>query len=283
MAELRGTLTPKGTLSAQLTPKGGLTGALNKTVIQPPEYPGPYIIAPSDTQQILDTHGKALTNDITIKAIPQPELLGIVYDKEVKLEDTGFATWTPSTTAATIRASETAQTIQVELDNYEYLIKWETSFFAEYQPGATLKAQLIYEAADQYQQIAKRPNSLANIVAENFNGNNCTTYFTVPFLRYYNTSGGEAYTHSISYGIYPVLVAATFSNSTYDRPNLTIKAPSVSARCYGSYFATARAPELDQSKSKIHIVGKLYRRQIPQEIREMYKMFYDRYIAEGAV
>lgn len=205
------------------------------------------------------------------------EFVQTVFTDEVALEDTDFATWTPSTTASTIVASETATTFSANMSAYEYLLKWETSFSAVLNSGATTKAQLVWEGADQYQFLAKRPSSYTNIQAGNFNGNVCFTYFTVPFMRYYNTSGTLTYTHSISYGIYPVLVAATFSSSTSNSPTVTVKTPSVSARCYKSYFTEARAAELDQENSKIKRVGKLYRIEPAGAIREMYSDFYDRY------
>lgn len=205
------------------------------------------------------------------------EFVEIVYSNEVALADTTYASWTPSTTAKTIRATATAKTFTADFSHYEYILKWETTFTPAYKDGATLKAQLIWEGADQYQMLCKRPNSLANITAENFNGNTCNTFFTVPFLHYYNTSGTETYTHSISYGIYPGLTASTFSSSTSNNPTVTIKTPTINARCNSTYFATARASELDQTNSIFKTVGKLYRIEIAGAVREMYKDFFDRY------
>ena len=208
-----------------------------------------------------------------------PEFVSTVYNHEVALEDTDFATWTPSTSASTIAASVDATTFSADFANYEYILKWETSTNVALQSGATKKAQLIWDGADQYQILCKRPNSLVNIQAMNFNGNTCFTYYTVPFMRYYNTSGTATYTHSISYGIYPVLVASTFSNSTSNTPTVTVKTPSISARCYKSYFTEARAAEVDQENTTIKIVGKLYRIEIAGAIREMYSDFYERFNA----
>ena len=206
-----------------------------------------------------------------------PELVNTIYTNEVALEDTDFATWTPSTSASTILASVTAGTFSADFANYEYILKWETSTDVALQAGATTKAQLIWEGADQYQILCKRPNSLVNIQAQNFNGNTCFTYYTVPFMRYYKTDGTATYTHSISYGIYPVVTAATFSNATSNTPTVTVKTPSVSARCYKSYFTEARAAEVDQENTSIKIVGKLYRIEVAGAIREMYKDFYTRF------
>ena len=211
------------------------------------------------------------------------ELVRTVFEDETALEDTLFNGWTPSTTAKAIIATANATTEVLDLANYEYVLKWETSIEVALNEGATTKAQLKWEGADQYQHIRKYPSSLANIRAENFNGNACTTYFTVPFMRYWNTSGTLTYTHSISYGIYPALTAATFSNSTSNTPTLTIKTPTVNARCNATYFATARAAEVDQANTVIKRVGKLYRVAIPNAVREMYADFYERALDEGAL
>ena len=99
-------------------------------------------------------------------------------------------------------------------------------------------------------------------------------------MRYYNTSGSATYTHSISYGIYATPTAATFSNSTSNTPTVTVKTPAVYARCNASYFATARAHELDQSASKFRLVGKVYRVEKEDAAEAMYREFYERYNTE---
>lgn len=211
------------------------------------------------------------------------EFIRQVYDDTTALEDTLFNGWTPSTTAKVIIATATADTEVLDLAHYEYVIKWETSVEVALNSGATTKAQLKWEGADQYQHIRKYPNSLANIRAGNWNGNTSTTYFTVPFMRYWNTSGSLTYTHSIAYGIYPGLSTPTFSNTTSNTPTLTIKTPTISARCSTTYFATARAAQVDQANTFIHRVGKLYRVAIPNASREMYADFYERAVDEGAL
>ena len=210
------------------------------------------------------------------------EFVRVVYDDETALEDTLFNGWTPSTTAKVIIATANATTEVLDLANYEYVLKWETSI-PVVQNSTTLKAQLKWEGADQYQHIRKYPNSLANIRNDVWNGNTSTTFLTVPFMRYWNASGTLTYTHSISYGIYPALTAPTFSSSTSNTPTLTIKTPTISARCSSTYFATARAAEVDQAQTIIHRVGKLYRVKIPNTARELYQMFYDRAESEGVL
>lgn len=209
-----------------------------------------------------------------------PELLEVIHEEETALANTTFNGWTPSTTAKNIHAAKTAGTFAANFAKYDYLLKWEYSFVPVLNEGATTKAQLIWEGADLWQSLNKRPSSLANIEAERLNGNASVNYLTVPFMRYYNTSGTATYTHSISYGIYPSPTAATFSNSTSNTPTVTVKTPAVYARCNATYFAVARAPELDQSASKFHIIGKVYRVEKEDAVEAFYREFYERYNAE---
>lgn len=282
MYNIKGTLSGSGRLGGGLSGKGQINAGLTTPqLIYPGIYHGPTTVTPEHADQVLSTSNLLLTSDITVLKIPEPELIEEIYDSgSIKLADTSFNTWTPSTTASTIRSSQTAGSFSAHMGEYEYLIKWEFGFNAVTVSGATLKAQVLYEGANQWQALHKRPSSWANIQAENFNGNACSTYYTVPFLRYWNTSGTLTYTHSISYGIYPVLVASTFASSTADNTTVTLKTPSVSARCNATYFATARAPQLDKDLSTFRLVGKLYRTEIPGEVRKMYEDFYERMLDE---
>ena len=282
MYNIKGTLSGSGRLGGGLSGKGQINAGLTTPqLIYPGIYQGSTTVTPEHADQILNTSNLLLTSDITVLKIPEPVLIEEIYDSgAIKLADTSFNTWTPSTTASTIRSSQTAGTFSAHMGEYEYLIKWEFGFNAVTVSGATLKAQLVYEGADQWQALHKRPSTWANIQAENFNGNACSTYYTVPFMRYYNTSGTLTYTHSISYGIYPVLVASTFASSTANNTTVTLKTPSVSARCNATYFATSRAPQLDKDLSTFRLVGKLYRTEIPGEVRKMYEVFYERMLDE---
>lgn len=279
---LKGKLSGSGSLSGHLSGQRGLGSGLSiPKLIYPGIYQGPFQIVPGHEEQVLQTSNLLLTSDITIDKIPEPELVGQIYDSgEIALEDTDFNGWTPSTTAKAIRASQTAGTFVADMDAYEYMLKWECSFQAVYNSGATLKAQVLWEGADLYQKIIKRPSSWTNISAANFNGNALVSAFSVPFMRYYNTSGTLTYAHTISYGVYPAVGTSTFSSSTSDSPTVTIKTPTYNARCNSTYFGTARASELDQAESKFRIVGKLYRSEIPGIIRELYADMYERMLSE---
>ena len=194
-----------------------------------------------------------------------------------KLKDTGFASWTPSGTATAIIASSNAGTFVSDFASYEYLLRWRCQFTAAYKSGATLKGQEYKEVAEIWQALIKRPNSLANIEADNAAGNACVTLYTVPLNVYYNTNGALAYTYAITYGIYPSATAATFANSSNNATTVTVKTPAVNARCNNSYFAAARAPELDQDKSIIKLVGDVYRCKPGAVMRSLFDSLIDLY------
>lgn len=185
-------------------------------------------------------------------------------------KNTDYNTWTPSTTAAIIVASENKTAFAIDTGNYEYLIRWK--FLAEWHwlTGVTMKATPVKQAIELWQAIFKRPSTYTNLQTPTFTANSCVTQNTIPIIDYYNTSGTHTMTFTGSYGVYPSAVAATFSNSTSNTPNLTVKTPSISARCNSSYFATARGDYVDKDTSWVEMKGIVYRMEKGAVMRSMY-------------
>ena len=259
------------------------------------DYFGPYEVTPSEQALILPTRNKSLEDNLKVLAIPseyiitqgtkfitandtgidvsayaladvavpwtyegeEPELLD-TYSYDYTLADTTFASWTPSTTAKTIKSGVTAGSFLADMDIYEYLLRWQTEFIAKYKSGATLKIIPYKQVVEAWQVIDKRANALQYITASNDNGNACITYFTAPICAYYNSSGSLVSAYTASYGIYPALTAATFSSGTSNTPTVTVKTPAITARCSTTYMATARASEIDTT-STFKTRGWLYR------------------------
>ena len=188
------------------------------------------------------------------------------------LEDTDYASWTPSTTASAIVASKTlSPTYAGDTANYEYYLHWKFDAVVNYAAGTTKKYATDREIVEMWQLLSKRPSSRVNIEANNFNGNYCLTYLSPGFTSYYDKNGTRTYTWSASYGLYIGATAATFSNSTTDTPTITIKTPAINARCSGSYFSTAMAAAVDQENSTVKLVGEMYR--VKANTSPMKKMF----------
>lgn len=202
---------------------------------------------------------------------------GDIYHSSALLKDTAYASWTPSTTAVTLEAAQNLAVRSINLADYEYLIRWRFESNFEYLDGVTMKAVPIRQAMELVQVLMKRPSNLTNLGSGTFNGNACLTMLSAPIYDYYNTSGTHTLTYTASYGVYAAVTAATFSNSTTNTPNVTIKTPSISAKCNATYFATARGTYVDQDNSGYKIKGMLYRTSVGGSTRKIYENAVDLY------
>ena len=195
------------------------------------------------------------------------------YQQEVALEDTDFATWTPSTTAQVIQAYANVGTFSADMANYEYMLRWRWYYDIAQSAGATLKATVDRQFGCIYQQLHRRANSLTNISTMTDSYNYCTTMFSgSSYIIYWNTSGTLTFNVGQSYGFYAAAQAATFSSGTSNTPTVTVRRPPISARCSATYFATARAPEVDQENSFCRLVCDIYRiKRTTGAVRNMYR------------
>ena len=190
----------------------------------------------------------------------EPEFVKNLYSAQYLLKDTLYNGWTPSTTAKAIVASVTLQdTYSADMATYEYYLRWQFDSNIVYASGTTMKYAVDRECMELWQILAKRPSSRANITADNFNGNNCSTFISPGLMSYYDKNGTYTYTWSASYGFYIAATNATFSDSTTNTPTVTIKTPAINARCSTTYFSTARAANVDQNNSKVAVRGELWR------------------------
>ena len=194
------------------------------------------------------------------------------YSDSYLLGSTSYNGWAGSTTAKIIVASASAGTfVASAMNEYEYLINWQMDVSCTLKSTATTKAIPIRECANVWQLVTRRPSSLGNISSDNFNGNTAYTYFTAPWLKYYNTSGSSTYTWSNSYGIYGTVQTPTFSSTTADSPTVTLKTPIWYARCSSTYFATGRVGDIDQTETTLKRTCKIYRVKKGTPPKEMYE------------
>lgn len=201
-----------------------------------------------DAEDAYDWHGE------------EAELVSEIYaPHEFALADTSFNGWTPSTTAKAIKATLTAGTFSADFSQYEYMLKWLCEADLVYAEDTTTKARTERMSNVICQILLRRPNSLANIQADNFAGNACVTSRTSALMEYYNASGSHTYTWSASYGIYASATAATFASATATSTTVTVKTPAWNARCSTTYFSTTVAKAVDQTNSKFRMKCDLYR------------------------
>lgn len=182
-----------------------------------------------------------------------------VYSLDTTLDTTSFPTWTASTTAGTVKATQNGTITKIDLEHHEYILEWLWDIDIKHLDGATLKAMPDRAYGAFYQVVHQRPYGIANFEIENDAYNYCTAMFTSSqYNIYWNTSGNQTWTTTM-YGVYCVNTAGTLSSTSSLTPNLTPKSPAITARCNKSYFATARKQEIDSANSTIKVVGKLYR------------------------
>lgn len=176
------------------------------------------------------------------------------------LDQTTFPSWTPSTTAHTIVATTTTENFNADLENYEYIIEWLWDVRWSHKNEATLAAFPIAQFGIIYHIVHRRAYGEDSFTADIANRNYCTALFSsLNYMIYYNTSGTRTWTTSQSYGLYGASNVATLGSNTNLSTTFNPKTPSFNARCYSSYFATARAPEVDQEHTTLKYTGNVYR------------------------
>lgn len=180
------------------------------------------------------------------------------YSKVDTLDNTPFATWTPSTTALAVVPSTTLTAFSAtELDQYGYYIIWECGLDPVYTGTPTKKALPQLARAVLIQYTAKRPANWDKIVAGECNATANQAVYNSSFLRYYGTTTGTStYTYGASYGFYFAQTAPTISSTTATTTNITPKTPTLSARCNATYMSTTNASLVDAANSKWWIKGK---------------------------
>lgn len=185
------------------------------------------------------------------------EQLANCWDETTTLKAVGFDGWTASTTAGTLRASDTANAFTADMANYDYLIRWRFYWTAAYKSGATKVAIPVSGATDLYQLLTRRPQNLESVRNEIYNQNTYALFYSMLYQEYFNTSGVHTANWGNTYGV--TVTAAAPSYSGGDNITVTPNYPSIGARCNNSYFAAARKNDIDSENSQIRLVGEVFR------------------------
>lgn len=213
-------------------------------------------------KQIVGADGSTVLGTYAYDAIgDNAEFIKTVYPlTTTPLADTLYNGWTPSTTAKVIKASESlSEKLALDLEEYEYMLRWIFSFNAAYAAGTVPKAAVDRIVMEIYQIIYRRPGTLAAIESESNNLNVYTTYLSPALMKYWGATGSVTVNYAASYGVYIGATAPAFSSTSSTKPNLTIKTPAISARCSATYFSTAMAAAINQNSSICRLKGEAYR------------------------
>ena len=243
------------------------------------------------------TAWKYLTGDQTISAIPDSwydmgldmswlgadaTLVHEITPITVALKDTDFNNWTPSTTAATVVASQTLSAdsqkyVATDLlvdGGYNYINVWCMKLPVVYTGSPTNKALTLFSCGLLVQAMFRRYSSYTNLLDGNMNNNVTAQTTLATFERYYNSSASLTYTNAASYGFYWANVAPTISSTTAQSPTITLKTPTMSARCSTTYLSTTNAGLVDKTNTKLTMTCKVYRVK-----QDCYLQGYYKYLA----
>ena len=189
-----------------------------------------------------------------------PTKLGTILSEKVYLKNTNYATWTPSTTAATIVAS---RTLNVTLSyEYDYIVTLKYHAHFEYDSTATNTGR----ASDYYASYSNSYILYGNTYDDVAAGTKNKAFYNSIggrfMLLYKNASGNDSYTSSASYN-YSVYIPTSYGGgiktSSSDSFIINVTAPTISAKCAASYFSTTNAAAVDQDKSYYEMVIEYYK------------------------
>lgn len=183
----------------------------------------------------------------------------------VKLSDTGYATWTPSTTQTSIWSSP--KTIATDFTQYTYVYVQKFCFDPVYQDGTTLLAAPTRGVMVYRHEYYVTPSTTLSDWDNNIKGTKTVGTTNQGRLFYVSTAGVPMVNSSLSNGIYTTSASTSFSSSN------VIITQAIYARCNANYFSTDMAEALDQDKSTFTLVQEWYR--VPLQCVTMYQAIID--------
>ena len=227
---------------------------------------GSYSGAVPVVNRTTDSHGGEIV-DITLDAVQDPhgpgfEFVQNITGYDVALSATDFNTWTPSTTNTLVKATANAGTYTADMSKYEYIVEWRCWIDFVYNSGTTLKLAPKTQCDVLYTYMYRRPNSFAQIAANQYPYNGVEGYGRY-IKNYYNSNGAETLAFEGSYGVrHNIQTNSSFSATSGDSPTITFKLPSIYARCHTTYMTTDMAAAINKTSTIAHARGRLFRCKI---------------------
>lgn len=171
----------------------------------------------------------------------------------IALEDTDYATWTPSTSSSVIYTLPSSGNITTDFSTYDYTATLEFVFNPVYETGTTLQ-----NAALKYVYAGKMDRTFApNTYLQWEDGSGFTAQIsdTCAYYRvtYVNSSGTNTVAQSNT-SVYCNNLNVVNSGNSYFYVQ-----PQVYAICSNSYFSTTMAAAIDQENSTFSYRYCIYR------------------------
>lgn len=180
------------------------------------------------------------------------------HEETVKLADTGFATWTPSTTKTQVYAEKTLFTKDIDVEKYDYIVDTQFLLDLKYNDGDDLKASRLYRSATSAPSFIMRVNKLNKTQSAPLYGNTVPIYWGA--VVYTNSSSAARINSITGVGLAPDCPTISIASANDAQTSVTVNQSVIKAVCDSSmYFSTATASLVDKDKSTFTISTTLYR------------------------
>ena len=178
---------------------------------------------------------------------------------KVYLKDTGFNTWTPSTSASQIVAQADLETYTADFANYDYIVVFRFHTHFEYGSGRTAGNYITDYYWAAFNETLKYRNNYSSMVSGNYS---TITSATVgggsrSGLFYKAANGNDTYSYSNSYGVFPNSTPTPSLN--YSTSALIPRSPRLNACCQNTYFSTTNAAAVDKTTSYYELSVQIWR------------------------
>ena len=189
------------------------------------------------------------------------EYVSTEYSKTYKFSETGFATWTPSTSATSIVAAPSAFVVNIYPRNYDYTILLICTTNYVYITGVTPKKCLKKQVTIYKSTISCYPQNTSDAQQGIYSYAGVIGQYNAGSNYYYSSGGSNTYTNAaLSYGVYNYSTPSiSLTNPAVDTTKMNITLSAIYARCNTTYFDVSMAPNVDQDASTITRVVKIYR------------------------
>ena len=195
------------------------------------------------------------------------EKVATAINRAINLKnDTGYDSWSASTTATTLIAASTNPdyTLSADFNSYDYCFVTRGFIEPVYVSG-TPATYRTHRVAQYYVTMCygyPSNSAIAQVQAdETGNSSNATTSTNLYIQYYYNNAGKLTARSATQCGplymsTYPTISSGTLSNGS---ASVTYKLPAFYAKCDNSRFTTTRKGQVDSANTNYYLTLDIYR------------------------
>ena len=197
---------------------------------------------------------------------------------QVKLSETTFSSWTPSTTATTVKArTNNYDSFSVDMTKYEYTVVWNCIADIAYNPGTTTNKIAMLRFGYVYViQCFKRPSNDTNLISGKYDAN-VGIVVGRPVFRYKKANNTNAILFEAAHGLYPGAPSVTFASTTANVTTANINTPSIVVKANATYMPEDMFANIDQENTVFDCRGYVVRTEkdnfTSHQTRQLVEMF----------